>query len=203
MFTIPIANSWKHDFVVESGKIDPQPGHLCLKKGQTMYDNHLSALNFALSDGWELNAHTPLDFHRFLTRGIPFFEDHNASGQYRTCDVWIGDEKCPKPILIPNLMDTWFHTTKKMINNFLDRDGTDEDALNIAWISHHMFEVVHPFIDGNGRTGRLILNKVLKDLGQDPVIVKYCDSYIYYNSIEQFRQNYFYENNFDVSEFVI
>ena len=38
-------------------------------------------------------------------------------------------------------------------------------ALDCAIISHHMFEVVHPFIDGNGRTSRLIMNLILLQNG--------------------------------------
>ena len=64
----------------------------------------------------------------------------------------------------------------------------------------HMFEVVHPFIDGNGRTGRLILNKVLNDLGQDPLIVKFSDRFSYYDSIQEFRDYSFTGNDFYLGE---
>jgi hypothetical protein len=40
-----------------------------------MFDNHLVALDFAISDGWELSEHTPLDLHRLLTKNIDFFEN--------------------------------------------------------------------------------------------------------------------------------
>ena len=90
-------SSWKHTYVVESNYIDPQPGYNGSKPGCTMYDNHMNALNFVLSDGWELNENTPLDIHRFLTKDIPFFEDHGNSGVYRKVDCTIGFEYCPYP----------------------------------------------------------------------------------------------------------
>jgi hypothetical protein len=49
----------------------------------------------------------------------------------------------------------------------------------LAWL-HNTFEQVHPFIDGNGRTGRLLLNLILVRLGYPPVIIfkKQRDAYL-------------------------
>ena len=63
-------------------------------------------------------------------------------------------------------------------------------AKDCAFISHHIFEVIHPFIDGNGRTGRLLINKVLYDLGEEPIIIMFDDRNEYYNSIQNFRNKY-------------
>ena len=200
---VPESRSWKELFVYESNLIDPQPGYLGNSPGCPMYENHLNALNFAVSDGWELTVSTPLDIHRFLTRGIPFFEDMNSSGKYRTVDVWIGHDLCPNPILIPTLMDQWFQVTNKMINSFLDKCGTESDARNVAWISHHIFETIHPFIDGNGRSGRLLLAKVLHDLGYDPVIVRFDDRFEYYDCIQNFRDHYWTGKQFVFDDLLI
>ena len=179
-----ISYSWKHIYIEESNKIDPQPGYLGDNPDCLMYQNHLSALDFVLSDGWEINLNTPLDIHRILTKGIKYFEDNGTSGKYRNVNVWIGNEECPNPYLIPNLMNEWFSTTKRLI------DKESFPAVDIAWISHHMFEIIHPFIDGNGRTGRLIFNKVLHDLGLDSRIIYFHDRYEYYNEIDEFRKNH-------------
>ena len=178
---------WKNIFVTESNRIDPQPGYSGLYSGCKMYDNHLSALNFVLSDGWELNENTPLDIHRILTRNIPYFEDSGNSGAYRRVDCYIGIETCPYPYQIQNLMNLWFKKTKELMDLVYDNKLSAKDC---AFISHHIFEVIHPFIDGNGRTGRLLINKVLHDLSEEPIIIMFDDRNKYYDSIQNFRSTY-------------
>lgn len=181
------ANSWKHVFVCESNKIDPQPGYSGNTPGCQMYNNHLKALRFVLSSSWELNENTALDVHRFLTSGIPFFEDSGNSGKYRTVDVWIGHELCPSPFMLENLMKDWYEFSKKIMK---DAENDVVKNLDAALSIHHYFETIHPFIDGNGRTGRLLLQKVLVEMGEDPVIIYFDDRSEYYDAIQYFSDNY-------------
>jgi Fic family protein len=182
------SKSWKEIFVYESGLIDPQPGYPSFKTGQVMYDNHLNALNFVMSDISQLSESSPLDIHRLLTKNVEFFERQNNSGKYRTVDVWIGHDLCPNPMLLPNLTKQWFDVTTKLIEfNYLDKIP----SLEVASVSHHMFECIHPFIDGNGRTGRLLFNMVLKVCGEDPRIIYFKDRFNYYDEIQLFRDQFF------------
>jgi Fic family protein len=162
--------------------------------GCHMYDNHIKALNFALSDGWELSESTPLDIHRFLTRGIPYFEERNSSGQYRNVDVWIGHELCPNSLLIPSLMERWYKFAKDIMKEV---ENGSINPLDAALYIHHFFQVVHPFIDGNGRTGRLLIQKILNDLGEDPIIISFDNRAEYYDSIQYFRDSYWINNSLD------
>ena len=195
----PLSKCWKEIFVVESSTIDPQPGYPCHNPGEIMYDNHMKAVDFVMSKGWEINPNTPLDIHRILTRGIPFYEDQGASGQYRKSDVWIGGDKCPAHYLLEDMINNvWYPTTRRLIDKVYAQQF---DPVKAAWISHHIFEVIHPFIDGNGRTGRLLFNKVLHDVGEEPRIVFFESRYRYYNSIQEFKHNYFDNNLKNLEEF--
>jgi fido (protein-threonine AMPylation protein) len=60
---------------------------------------------------------------------------------------------------------------------------TDEES----WDFHYAFETIHPFIDGNGRTGRLWLNAIRIQCGLPWITVMYNDRYQYYDAISEWE----------------
>jgi Fic family protein len=88
-------------------------------------------------------------FHRGLAQGVPRFE--GEPGEFRRTQNQIGRPPRyvpPPPELIPECLDAfekYLHSTKGY------------DPLVEAFITHYQFEAIHPFRDGNGRVGRLLL----------------------------------------------
>lgn len=87
-----------------------------------------------------------LETHNILMKDL----DYAKPGQYRDVRVMIGNHIPPNPSLVPSLMDELF--------NFIHLNQNGE-IITAAW-SHICFESIHPFTDGNGRTGRSLVNNI-------------------------------------------
>jgi len=99
------------------------------------------------------------DLHKVLMKGVRGAQKN--PGSFRTKDVWIGQRGTqkgdaryipPEPIHVPQLMEG----LERFINGF----GTVNPLMAMG-IIHHRFEAIHPFEDGNGRVGRLLITLFL------------------------------------------
>ena len=79
----------------------------------------------------------------------------------------------------------------KLIENFYN---SNEDIIKKVAIFHADFEKIHPFPDGNGRTGRLLMNLELMKEGFPITIIKKEDREDYYNALEKAHSNNDYED---------
>ncbi|VVB84030.1 Fic/DOC family protein [uncultured archaeon] len=92
---------------------------------------------------------------------------NNIDGRkgYRIMDVKVirsNFEATPAPYVKTdmNLLLKWYNENQNKLHPFV-----------LAVIFHHKFEKIHPFMDGNGRTGRMILNYILMDKNYPPMII--------------------------------
>jgi len=102
-------------------------------------------------------------------------------GVYRSVPVRVGSFHPCQPYEVPIKME------RLMIEY-----GEEMQKLHVverAAVFHLMFETIHPFIDGNGRVGRLLLNLELMKEGYPPVNVKFTDRAKYYDCFNHYREN--------------
>ena len=69
------------------------------------------------------------------------------------------------------------------------KDVSDMPALTVAAYFHAKFENIHPFSDGNGRTGRLLMNYLLILMNHPPIVIHEEDRKAYYDALECFDSN--------------
>lgn len=103
-------------------------------------------------------------------------------GKYRNLPVMIMGtiHTPPQPYLVPIQMEQLMAEYKMMKSTM--------HIIEAVAVFHLKFETVHPFIDGNGRTGRLLLNLELMKSGYPPINVKYADRQRYYNAFTDYHQ---------------
>lgn len=85
--------------------------------------------------------------HRILM--TPSDLKRNDKGEWRKCDAWIGKRKCPAWECVADSMDAWID----VFGGYYDGNVTRKEIES----AHIDFEGVHPFVDGNGRIGRMIM----------------------------------------------
>ncbi len=125
-----------------------------------------------------LRSETILFLHNLLIGGI----DDKIAGRYRTAGeyVRIGKHVAPAPENIIRLIEVLINDYKhNQTDNFLNR---------IAHF-HLQFETIHPFCDGNGRIGRVLMNLQLRDFGYPHIIIRDKTKQLYYKSFNQFRES--------------
>lgn len=91
---------------------------------------------------------------------------YRGPGQYRTTQNYIGPDGCTQETATfvppePQLVDEYISNLEEYINNPID----DLDPLIRIAIIHAQFETIHPFLDGNGRIGRILIPLYLYDVG--------------------------------------
>ena len=114
-----------------------------------------------------------------IHRRVLGFVDPIEGGQLRKYQVYVGSFVPPSADEVADYLDDFL----KWLNSL--EDIRDLHAIELAAIAHYKFVYIHPFIDGNGRTGRLLMNLILMKSGFPPVIIKKSERFVYYSHLNQ------------------
>lgn len=154
--------------------------------------NYITAMNEAIVELETLPLSSRLirKVHAMLMQGVR--GRHKQPGEFRRSQNWIGGNNINDAVFVPPVQ-TEIPDLMMDIENFIHNPKTQiPDLLKIA-IIHYQFETIHPFNDGNGRTGRLLITLYLVSKGLLKRPVLYLSDYLekhrnaYYTSIMKVR----------------
>lgn len=141
--------------------------------------NHNKAFSYVkkcISDNKPLDENIVKDIHSILMENIL------VGGVYRNVEVRITGAKHKPPA--PSVM---YYQIKEFFSNMNSR--SDLNPIELAAWTHAEFVKIHPFVDGNGRTSRLIMNYQLMRNGFLPVSVNKEDRLEYFSYLEEYAVN--------------
>ena len=126
--------------------------------------------------------------------------EHNNAGIRKTIGTKLINSKTNEVIYTPPQEETEIRDLLKNLEDYINEKDNEIDPLVKMALIHYQFESIHPFYDGNGRTGRIlnVLYLVLNNLLDSPIL--YLSNYInktkdeYYKLFKEFRENNNYED---------
>lgn len=146
--------------------------------------NYVAALDHGaerLRGGFPVSARLLREVHERLMRGVR--GDHATPGQFRRSQNWIGGSGPSNAAFVPPPVDA-MEPALDDLERFLHERSLPL-LIQLA-LAHYQFEVIHPFLDGNGRLGRLLIPLVLIERNVLPQPLLYLSVYF-----EEHRDEYY------------
>lgn len=142
--------------------------------------NHKKALDYILNYKKDINKDFILEIHKLVVVNTIRQDLLSQLGRYRTVQVYVGRSIPPKPQDVSREMAKllrWYSTNKRRLH-----------PLVLASYFHTEFEKIHPFVDGNGRVGRLIMNFILHKNHYPMVNIPKKRKFKYYRVLEEMHR---------------
>ncbi|MEM6543766.1 MAG: Fic family protein [Pseudomonadota bacterium] len=148
-------------------------------------NNYIHAIreSIAALDTLPFSARLLKDAHRTLMRGVR--GEHKTPGEFRTSQNWIGGSNPGNARFAPPIHEDVLELISDM-ERFAHNDELQLPPLIKAGIMHYQFETIHPFLDGNGRIGRLMIPLYLVSSGILKKPVLYLSAYLEKNRAEYY-----------------
>ncbi len=148
------------------------------------YNHALETLNLHLeSNQLELSLKLILDIHKHVVEGLlPVFE----VGKLRQRPVIVNDPRTGKVIYLPPEVEKVSALIEELIL-YVKLNGKIVDPLILAGIFHKQMVIIHPFMDGNGRTTRLVTKVLLAEMGLDTFNLFSFENYYNQNVTNYFK----------------
>ena len=178
-----------HSNAIEGNRLTLKETLLVLREGLTIKGknlqehleakNHEEAMNF-LFEVVDSKMRLTLSHHliRQLHQLVVKDTESKIAGTYRNTDVQIlGSKHRPPP----------GYQVQEQMTKFLEwmtENKSNYHPAEFAALAHHRFVAIHPFEDGNGRTGRLLMNLLLMRSGYPIAIIQKNDRTKYYNALD-------------------
>lgn len=155
--------------------------------------NYTEALNNAIVnlELLPLSSRLLRQAHEVLLSGVR--GEHKLPGEFRTSQNWIGGSGPADAVFVP---PAHHHVNELMgdLENFLHNEEINVPALIKIGIAHYQFETIHPFLDGNGRIGRLLITLFLVEKNILHLPLLYLSAYFeknksnYYDNLSRVRE---------------
>ncbi len=157
--------------------------------------NYVYALNYGIKriteDDFPLSNRLLREIHKLLMNGVR--GKHKTPGEFRKSQNWIGGTRPDNAVYVPpsiQYLDEALSDFEKFIHN---EDIFVPHLIKIALL-HYQFEAIHPFLDGNGRLGRILIPLYLLDKKVLDKPCFYISNYleknrdVYYEALNRVRQ---------------
>jgi len=172
---------------IEGSKIPSQRVREIIDSGDTKYNNRNevkevknSILAFEyLQKSFKFNLASIKRLYYVLTKDLFMEGNITYPRGFKKEEVIVGNSQTTHPDKVQEELTAllnWYRNNKNKLH-----------PLILAFEFHRRYEFIHPFRDGNGRTGRLIMNKVLMSAGYSPIIVYKDNKLAYFNALEKTR----------------